>query len=163
MDYVLLIAGFVCLIIGLIGCIIPAVPGPPISWIGMLLLKFTGKYSETISIEWLVIWAVVVVAVTVADFILPAMITKKMGGSKAGAVGATIGTFAGLFFLPWGVLFGPFFGALIGELIHGVKGRQMWKSAFASFLGFLFSTGIKLICCLIMTVHYIKNVINEII
>jgi uncharacterized protein YqgC (DUF456 family) len=127
----------------------------------MLLLKFTDKYFETISVEWLVIWAVVVIAVTVADFILPAMITKKMGGSKAGAWGATIGTFAGLFCLPWGILFGPFFGALTGEFIPGAKGKQAWKSALASFLGFLLSTGLKLTCCLLMTFHYLKNVISD--
>jgi uncharacterized protein YqgC (DUF456 family) len=126
----------------------------------MLLLKFTNEYSEIISTEWLVIWAVAVIAVTVADFILPAMITKKMGGSKAGAWGATIGTFAGLFCLPWGILLGPFFGALTGELIHGTKGKQAWKSAFASFLGFILSTGLKLTCCLMMTFHYLKSVIS---
>jgi uncharacterized protein YqgC (DUF456 family) len=162
LDNVLLIAGLVCLIVGLIGCIIPGVPGPPVSWVGMLLLKFTDKYSGAISTEWLAIWAVIVIAVAVADYIFPAMITKRMGGSKAGALGAIIGTFAGLFCLPWGVLLGPFFGALTGEFIHGAKGGQALKSALASFLGFLLSTGIKLICCLIMTFHCVKNVISEI-
>jgi uncharacterized protein YqgC (DUF456 family) len=127
----------------------------------MLLLKFTNEYSETISTQWLLIWAFVVIAVTVADFILPAIITKKMGGSKAGAWGATIGTFAGLLWLPWGILFGPFFGALTGELIHGVRGNQAWKSALASFLGFLLSTGIKLTACIIMTIHYVWQVIGD--
>ncbi len=161
MDYVLLIIGLIFLIVGLIGCIIPAVPGPPISWIGMLLLKFTNEYSETISTQWLIIWAFIVIAVTVADFVLPAIITKKMGGSKAGAWGAIIGTFVGLLFLPWGILLGPFFGALIGELIYGVKGNQAWKSALASFLGFLLSTGIKLTACLIMIIYYASQVIND--
>jgi uncharacterized protein YqgC (DUF456 family) len=128
----------------------------------MFLLKFTSEYSDTIGTEWLVIWAVIVIAVTVADFILPAMITKKMGGSKSGMWGATIGTIVGLFCLPWGILFGPFFGAFVGEKIHGTKGKQAWKSALASFLGFLLSTGLKLTTCLIMTFHYLKVVISDV-
>lgn len=155
MDIVLIIAAIVCLLIGLIGCVVPVLPGPPISWISLLLLKFTDSCGANISWTWLVIWAVVVIAVTILDYYIPGRMVKKAGGSKAGIWGATFGIIVGLFFAPWGIILGPFIGALIGELCVGKGHAQSFKSALGSFFGFLLSVGVKLLVCGLIIAHFI--------
>jgi len=160
MDTVLIIICVICLISGFLGCIIPFLPGPPISWIGLLLLKFTDKYSDQISWRWIVIWGISVFFTLILDYIIPIWGTKKMGGSKPGVWGATIGTFVGLLFLPWGIILGPFFGALVGEWLNGTKGNSSLKAAFGSFIGFLLSTGLKLLVCGLITYSFISAIMK---
>ena len=155
MDILLIIIGVICLIIGFLGCIVPFLPGPQISWIALLLIKFTKQYSENISWQWIVLWAVIVIVTIVLDYVVPIWGTKKMGGSKLGTWGAATGTIIGLFFIPWGIIFGPFFGALAGEWMNGTQNKDSLKAAFGSFIGFLFSTGLKLLVCGLITAHFI--------
>jgi len=155
MDIPLIIIGIICLIVGFAGCILPFLPGPPISWLALLLLKFTNKYSDALSWQWILIWAIIVVVSLVLDYIVPVWGTKKMGGSKSGVWGATLGTIIGLLFLPWGIILGPFFGALLGEWINGTQSKNSLKAAFGSLLGFLFSTGVKLLVCGLISAHFI--------
>ncbi|MCL1943213.1 MAG: DUF456 domain-containing protein [Candidatus Azobacteroides sp.] len=160
MDIILIILAVICLITGIIGCALPILPGPPLSWVGLLLLKFTDKYSDRISLTWIIIWAVIVLIITVLDYLIPIWGTKKMGGTKAGVWGATLGMIAGLFFPPWGIIAGPFVGALIGEMMFGKNQKQSFKAAFGSFLGFLTSMGIKLLVCGLIAGHFIIIVLS---
>lgn len=145
MDIFLATLAFLCSIIGLIGCIVPVLPGIVLNYAALLLLTLT-DYAD-ISLSTLLIWGVVTVIVTVADFYLPAWMTRRFGGTRAGAVGATVGVFAGLFlFPPFGILLGPFFGAVLGELTRDKKNsNQAFRSGFGSFLAFIVGTGLKLI------------------
>jgi uncharacterized protein YqgC (DUF456 family) len=154
MDIVLIVIAILCILTGIVGCVIPVLPGAPLSWVGLLLLKFTDKFADHISWTWIIIWAVIVILVSVFDYLIPIWGTKKMGGSKAGAWGATIGMIAGLFFPPWGIISGPFLGALIGEIATGKKQKQSFKAALGSFLGFLASIGINLIICGLIAGHF---------
>ena len=86
------------MIVGLVGCVLPIIPGPPLSFIGLLLLHFS-KYAEY-SFEFLLMFGLIAVIVTVLDYIVPIWGTKKFGGSKAGMWGAAIGLVLGLIFLP---------------------------------------------------------------
>jgi hypothetical protein len=85
--------------------------------------------------------------VYILDYIIPALGTKKFGGSKYGIIGTTVGLLIGLIFLgPFGIIIGPFIGAFTGELIHdNENSNRALKAAFGSFIGFLFSTGLKFI------------------
>ena len=116
-DILLVILSFCILIGGVVGCIIPAMPGPPLSYIALLLLQAT-RFAD-FSVKFLVITAIATVIVTVIDYVLPVWGTKKWGGSRAGTIGSVIGLFAGLFFSPVGIIVGPFAGAVVGELIAG--------------------------------------------
>ena len=141
-------------LLGIAGCILPVIPGPPLSWAALLLLYF--KEGSGMSLTFLMVWLAITIAVTVLDYIIPAYFTKMTGGSKAAARGSLIGLFVGLiFFPPWGMIVGSFLGAFASEVL--ISGRDMGKSlksAFGSFLGFLFSTGLKLTCCGVM-MYYI--------
>jgi uncharacterized protein YqgC (DUF456 family) len=151
MDVFLLILAIVCLLAGLVGCIVPLVPGPPLSWMAMLLLSLT-RFGSTISWLALLLYAALVLVVTLLDYIVPAWGAKKFGGTRAGTWGAVVGMFFGLFFSFWGIVLCPFLGALVGELIAGRRRQHALKAALGAFLGFLFGTGLKLIVCIWITV-----------
>lgn len=145
MDIFLAVAAFLLSVIGLIGCIVPIIPGIVMNFIALVLLSFT-SYAE---IGWgaLAVWLVVTIVVTAADFYLPAWMTRKFGGSRAGEVGATVGVFAGMFlFPPFGIILGPFFGAVLGELTRDKQNvERALQSGVGSFLAFIVGTGLKLI------------------
>ncbi len=156
MDVFLTIIGFLCVIIGIVGCILPVLPGPSISFIGLLLLHWT---SFTQYNTWtLVLLGVATLIVTILDQILPVWMTKKSGGSKYGIWGSSLGIIAGCFlFPPVGIIIFPFVGAFIGELLYGKKTQHAFKAAWGSFLGFLTGIGIKLILVGIISFYFFKS------
>ena len=117
MGITLAALAFLLLLVGLIGSVVPALPGPPLSFIGLLLLQWSGHGNFSPAFLW--VWAAITVAVTIIDNVLPAFMTKKFGGSRAAVIGSVLGLIAGMvFFAPLGLLAGPFLGALAGELIN---------------------------------------------
>ncbi|WP_297092477.1 DUF456 domain-containing protein [uncultured Draconibacterium sp.] len=158
MDILLIVLGSIFIISGILGCVLPVIPGPPLSYIGLLLLHFTERYD--FSNKFLIIWAVVTVVVYTLDYLIPAWGTKKFGGSKRGVWGSIIGLVVGLFFFPpFGIIIGPFLGAVIGELTAGKESGAALKSGFGSFMGFLAGTLLKLITSGMMTWYFIKELI----
>lgn len=158
MDYVLIAIGIILMISGVLGCVLPIIPGPPLSYVGLLLLHFTQAYQ--FSSRFLIIWAVITAVVYALDFIIPAWGTKKFGGSKRGVWGSIIGLLIGMFlFPPIGIIIGPFIGAVIGELTSGKESNEALKSGFGSFLGFLVGTLLKLIVSGMMTWYFAKEMI----
>lgn len=145
MDVILILLGAVCLLLGILGCFLPVLPGPPIAYLGMILLHFTAEVQY--SAEQIIVWLGVVAAAQILDYFIPMLGSKYSGGSKWGNWGCAIGTIAGLFFLPWGVIAGPFAGAVIGELLGDKEMRQAIKSGIGSLLGFLMGTVLKLALC----------------
>ncbi len=157
-DWLLLSVGGAVMILGLLGCVLPVIPGPPVSFIGILLLHFT-KFAH-FSTEFLILWGTVAVVVTVLDYIVPIWGTKKFGGTRAGMWGAGIGLVAGIFFFPpIGIIIGPFAGAVIGEAINGKQAREAFKAGFGSFLGLLLGIGLKLAASIMMTFYFVKEAI----
>ena len=157
-DILLLSAGIIMMMCGLLGCVLPVLPGPPLSYAGLLLLHFS-KYAQ-FSPRFLVMFGAVTVIVTVLDYVVPLWGTKKFGGSKAGIWGATAGLVIGIFVLPpIGVIIGPFTGAVIGEAITGKKSSEALRAGFGSLMGFLMGVGIKLVASAVMSYHFIKALI----
>ena len=156
-DIILIILGICFLVGGLAGCILPALPGPPLSYIALLLLQATrfGGFS----VKFLIIAAVITIIVTAVDYLLPLWGAKKWGGSRAGIIGSAIGLVIGLFFLPIGIIVGPFAGAVVGELIAGRDSNTAMRSGFGAFVGFLLSTGVKLAVCVAFTFYFVKELI----
>ena len=158
MDYVLIGLGVLFIISGILGCVLPVIPGPPLSYVGLLLLHFTERYQ--FSTRFLIIWAVITVVIYALDYIIPAWGTKRFGGSKRGVWGSVIGLVVGLFFFPpFGIIIGPFAGAVIGELTSGKDSGSALKSGFGSFVGFLTGTLLKLITSGMMTWYFFKELI----
>lgn len=158
MDYFLLALSIILIIVGLLGCILPIIPGPPLSFIGILILHFT-EFAE-FTTNFLLIIAFIAILVTVLDYIVPIWGTKKFGGSKAGMWGATIGMVLGMVFLgPLGLLLGPLAGAIIGEIIKGANNKDAFRAGIGAFLGFLLGVGLKLATSIYITWHFVKGVL----
>lgn len=144
-DIILIILGILCLLVGLAGCILPALPGPPLSYAALLLLHFTDKVQ--FSTTQLVVWLIVVVVIQVLDYFVPMLGSKYTGGTRWGTRGCMAGTLVGLFFMPWGIILGPFLGAFIGELLGGNDKKLALKSGIGSLIGFLLGTVLKCAVC----------------
>ncbi len=150
MDTVLIIVGLLFILAGIVGCIIPGIPGPPLAYVSLILLEFTE--NEPFSFTFMVSWAIIVVGVTALDYYVPVWGTKKFGGSKYGMWGSIIGLIIGLFTSPLGIIIGPFLGAYIGELIGGMRNKEALKAGLGSFLGFV--AGIIMKLAVIVTIAY---------
>ncbi len=157
MDIYLIILSGVLMIAGFLGCILPLLPGVPLSYVGLLLLHFTQKVQ--FSTEFLIFWGIIVIVISIADYVIPVWGTKKFGGSKKGVWGSTIGLLAGFFLGPFGIIIGPFAGALIGELLDNKTQKDAIRAAFGSFIGFIIGTVSKLIIAAFLIYHYIAALI----
>ena len=154
-DYLLLISGIILMIMGIIGCLVPVLPGPPLSFLGLVLLHLSrfGHFSRST----LITLGVIAVAVTILDYVVPVWGTKKFGGSKYGTRGATVGLIIGLFLGPMGIIIGPLIGAFVGEMIFKDDLNYAARAGFGSLLGFLTGIGLKLAASFIMTFYFVKE------
>lgn len=156
MDIFLLIVAFLLMLVGIIGCIIPGLPGVPLAYAGLWVAQATDRID--FSWQMLLVWGIVTIVVSVLDYVVPAWGTKRFGGTKYGVWGSTIGVFVGLFLGPWGVIIGPLAGAILGEVLGGKQVEEALKAGWGSFIGLLFGTVLKLICCGLMTVAIIQAI-----
>ena len=155
METFIAILAIVLGLVGIVGSIAPGLPGPPLSWVGLLVLYLWGGGTDgggdPMTLRFLLLWLAVTAIVTIVDYIVPAYFTKLTGGSKAGGWGAIIGLFAGLVYPPVGMILGSLVGAFVAELVFAKKDTvTSLKSALGAFLGFIFGTGAKLIASGIM-------------
>lgn len=142
------------MLVGILGCILPLLPGPPLCYIALLIQQLRSDPPFTSKFLW--IWAGITVVVTVLDYVIPLYGTKRFGGSKYGIWGCTIGLIAGFWLGPLGIIIGPFVGAFIGEIIANNNSNQALKAAWGSFAGFLLGTLLKLVVCVIMAWYLLK-------
>lgn len=144
METLFIILALVFGIVGLLGAVLPALPGAPLSYIGLLLLL----PCEGADISSVALWVtgIFLAIVSILDYIAPAWLTNLSGGGKQATRGSMAGLIAGLFFFPpIGLIVGPFVGAFIGELMEGSSKGKALKVALMSFVGFLLTTGLKII------------------
>ncbi|MBQ7439548.1 MAG: DUF456 domain-containing protein [Paludibacteraceae bacterium] len=156
MDIFLLVVAFLLMLVGIIGCIVPGLPGVPLAYAGLWVAQATDRID--FSWQMLLVWGIVTIVVSVLDYVVPAWGTKRFGGTKYGVWGSTIGVFVGLFLGPWGVIIGPLAGAILGEMLGGKQVEEALKAGWGSFIGLLFGTVLKLICCGLMTVAIIQAI-----
>ena len=146
MDIFLLILGLLFMLIGILGSFLPALPGPPVSWVGLLLLYLTKALPD----DWTLLGITLAIAIIVfaLDYIIPAVGTKKFGGTRAGMIGTVLGLIVALIFPIFGIfgiIIWPFVGALVGELLNKADSKTALKAAFGSFIGFLTGTFLKFV------------------
>jgi len=158
MDIFLIISGILFLILGLAGAILPVLPGPPLSYVALLLLHFTSRYQ--FSARFLIIWALITLVVVLIDYLVPVWGARKFGACKAGILGCIIGLVIGLFaFQPFGIIIGPFAGAVIGEVIQGKEAMMALKAGFGSFVGFMSGVVLKVITSGFMTWFFVREIL----
>jgi len=137
------------IITGIAGAVLPALPGVPLVFGGMLLAAWADHFQHVGAVT-LTLLGVLCVLALLIDFVAGVMGAKRVGASSRALWGATIGTFAGLFFGIPGLLLGPFVGAVIGELSAGSHVHKATSVGVGTWLGLLFGTLAKLALCFTM-------------
>jgi len=156
MPLVLIIAGAFLSLAGLVGCLLPVVPGPPLNFLALILLSLARGW-EPFDATFLIVMAGVTVVVTVLDFVVPALGAKRFGATRAGVWGSVLGMIAGiLFFPPFGMFIGAFVGAVAGELAAGREGPSALRAGWGVFMGTMLATALKLAASGVMCYYFVK-------
>ena len=143
MTTALLILAILLVIVGLAGTVLPALPGVPLIFGGLLLIAYLDDFSK-VGVVTLVILGVLAVIAFGVDYVAAMMGAKRAGASRLAVIGATLGTIGGLFFGFVGIIIGPFAGAAVGEFIARKDALQAGKVGFATWLGIVIGTAAKL-------------------
>jgi uncharacterized protein len=155
MEMLFLFIGFMLLLTGLAGAVLP-LPGPPLSFAGILVLNYS-HYAH-FSTHTLIVLGILTAVVTVLDYVIPAWGAKKFGGSSWGGYGSAIGLLVGMFLGPFGLFLGAFVGAFVGEYLHNKNQNWAFRAALGSFLGLLAGIVFKIALCLCMVFYAVAAV-----
>jgi uncharacterized protein YqgC (DUF456 family) len=136
------------IVIGLVGTVLPALPGLPLVFGGMLVAAWADGFSN-VPVWVLVLLGLLTLVSLAIDFWATALGAKRVGASRTAIVGAMLGTLGGLFLGPIGLILGPFAGALVGELLHRRSLERAHigdaaKIGLGTWLGILFGVVLKL-------------------
>ena len=148
MDIIIICVVAFILFLGIIGCFVPVMPGPPISYGALLVFHFFSSYNIDENTLWL--WALIVIAVTVFDLWVQIYGVKKFGGTKKAVNGSIIGLIIGIVILGplglglLGIIFGPFLGAFIGATMDDPDVNKALRIALGALAGFVLGTIVKL-------------------
>lgn len=143
MTTTLWIAAVLLIVVGVAGTVLPALPGVPLIFGGVLLAAWIGDFQR-ISVFTVVVLAILAVLGIVIDYVAAALSAKRAGASKEGIIGAALGTLAGIVTGLWGLLFMPLVGAAVGEFIANKDALRAGKVGAATWFGLLIGTAIKL-------------------
>jgi uncharacterized protein len=156
METVWIILGIVCIIGGILGSLLPLLPGTPLAFIGLLVQQLRDPAPFSSRFIW--IWAGIVVLSIVLDYLIPVWGTRVFGGTRYGAWGTTLGFLAAFWLGPAGIIIGPFIGAFLGEMVAGQSSGKSLRAAWGSFLGFIAGTLLKLVLCVLMLYYIIHSI-----
>ena len=143
-----MIAGLL-VFLGLAGVVLPALPGMPLLFAGLLLAAWADGFQR---VGWLMLTVLGVLTLLsfLVDFLATVFGAKRVGASRKALWGSVLGSVAGLFFMPIGLFVGPFVGALAGEYWHGRQLQQATKVGLGTWLGVVLGTAAKLALALAM-------------
>lgn len=148
-DIVFYTLGAVLIVGGLLGAILPSLPGLPMIFGGIWLVAAVDNYRH-LGLWWLLLIGALGALGVIVDFIAGTLGAKRVGASKRALWGASLGTFVGMFFGIPGILLGPFAGALLGELASGTSVLRSAHVGIGTWLGLLFGALVKLVISLMM-------------
>ena len=158
--FLFVFAGLLSLL-GIVGCILPALPGPPISFVALILIWAARDWTAQ-EFGWptVAVLGALAVLVTVFDTVAPAVGAKRYGASKLGVWGSVIGMIVGMIaFPPLGMILGAFVGALGGELIDGKETKASVKASWGVFVYTMLGIVLKLAVSLTVLVLFALEVI----
>ena len=159
LEIILISLGLIIAIVGLIGCIIPAIPGPPLNLVSLLFLE--AATGGTYSLNFYITWGIITIATIVLDYIFPVYSAKKFKASNLGIWGSVIGMIIGIiFFPPFGMIAGLFLGAVLGELVAGKKGAEAMRVGIVTFFSSLLMIVFKFAASVMMTYYFIKGALS---
>ena len=143
MTIVLWIIAIALIAIGVVGTVVPAVPGVTLMFAGMVVGAWIDDFAR-VPLWVLVILGALTAIAWIVDFAAAALGAKRVGASGRAVVGAAAGTIVGIFTGLWGLLFMPLVGAAIGEYSAQRDLRRAGKVGVATWLGLLLGTAVKI-------------------
>jgi len=153
LDLFLLVLGFIFCLIGIIGTFLPIIPGPVMSWLGILVLNLTSIIE--FNLKFVLITLTIAVSIGILDYFIPILGVKKLGGTRSGQIGTTVGLIVALLILgPIGIIVGPFMGALLGEISTKKSFQDSIRPALGSFIGVIAGSIIKFLISLSFLFFY---------
>ena len=129
--------------VGLAGSVLPALPGVPLVFAGLLVAAWAGNFEQVGAFPLVVLGLLTLLSFGI-DFAATALGAKRVGATKLAVLGAALGSFAGVFLGLPGLVLGPFVGAVAGELLSHGQVQQATRAGLATWMGLLFGTLVKL-------------------
>jgi uncharacterized protein YqgC (DUF456 family) len=153
-----LVLSIILFIAGLLGTVLPVLPGAILIYGGMLLYGLMTGFA-TLDTHFFILQALLLVLTFFIDFLASAVGTRGFGGSKQAVLGAIIGTILGLiFFGPLGIVVGPFLGAVVTELLQGRVLNQAIHIGFGTLIGILGGTFLKICAEVLMIIYFFMQI-----
>ena len=137
------------------GSVLPILPGPPLSFIGLFLLALLKHFSPPLTPALIILLAIVTVLVIVMDYVIPLLGAKRYGASRWGVWGSVLGMAIGIFWSPFAMLVGAFLGAVITEWLVGKKKGEALRAGWGVVMGTLFATILRLGVSGVMTYYFV--------
>jgi uncharacterized protein len=156
MDTVLIITAIILSILGIIGSVLPALPGHPLNYMAMWCVQWVYHSFSTTT---LIVFGVLTVVLIILEYVLPIWWAKKFGATREGIIGSAIGMVLGFFFTPIGMILGTLVGAIIGDMIAGRTTGEATRSGIATVFGTFLTIGLKLLLAGLMTSFVIYELI----
>ncbi len=143
LEPILLILGAVLVVVGIVGTVLPALPGAPLVFLGLLLAAWAEGFEK---VGWitLVVLGILTLLTLVIDVVATSLGAKRVGASWLALAGAGVGMIVGLFFSLPGIILGPFVGAVLGEYAARRNWAQARKAGFGAWLGLMVGVAGKL-------------------
>jgi uncharacterized protein YqgC (DUF456 family) len=154
-EATMIVVGSILILLGLAGSVLPILPGPPLSFIGLFLLALLKHFSPPLTPTLVIILAIVTILVILMDYILPLLGAKRYGASKWGVWGSVLGMVIGIFWSPFAILVGAFVGAVVVEWLAGKKKGEALRAGWGVVMGTLFATILRLGVSGMMTYYFV--------
>lgn len=157
MDIIFWLA-LLLMIAGVIGSVLPVVPGPILSFAG-LLVYYIFQENEILTLWPLIFFGLGMLFLVVADYLLPLLGVKFLGASKKGQWGAIIGALLGIvFFPPLGIFIGALLGAIVGEIYHGKEPQEAVKAGIGVVTGSVVAIFLQVIFSLSILAYFLFKI-----
>ena len=157
LETIAIILGAVFVFLGIAGCVLPLLPGPPLSFIGLLLLALVNHFLPPLTATFIIVMAVITIAVTLGDYLIPLWGAKRYGTSKWGIWGSVAGMAIGLLFSPLGMLLGALIGAVVVEWVVQKEKEKALRAGWGVIMGSLLGTVLKLGVSGMMAYYFIRG------
>ena len=155
LEGVMIVIGSILMLLGLAGSILPLLPGPPLSFVGLFLMALLKHFSPPLTSTLVIILAIATILVVAMDYVIPLLGAKRYGASKWGVWGSVLGMVIGIFWSPFGMLAGAFIGAVLAEWLVGKKKGEALRAGWGVVMGTLLATILRLGVSGIMTYYFV--------
>ncbi len=159
MDILVAIVVFVLLAAGLLGCVLPGLPGPPLSFLAMLLVHWRWDAFGT---TYVVVLAILTLLLMVLDYVIPVFSAKLFGTTPQGLRGSIIGMIVGMWFTPVGMIIGVLVGAIAGDMLAGRTPAQALRSGAGTLVGSLVAMGLKIGLALVISMSVFWVIVRKV-